>query len=669
MTQEEARKRILEMRDLLEKANEAYYEKAKPIMSDREYDRKLGELLDLEMAFDLQTSDSPTVRIGGKPSKHFQTVEHPVPMMSLSNTYNREELFDFDRRVKVILGHGDFTYHVELKFDGMAMRLRYEEGLLKLVATRGDGSKGDDISSNGKTIRVIPLKLKPPYPSVVEIRGEAFMYKSDFVELNRKREEEGESVFANPRNFTAGTMKMQDPAIVAQRPIRFFAYDLIDESEQMTQFEKMEKLKYWGLPVHEEHYKADTIEEVFDIISGLDRSRHHHPFETDGVVVKVNEDKYRQQLGTTAKAPRWAIAYKFETEQAATTINSITLQVGRLGTITPVAELQPVFLAGTTVKRASLHNEEEIHRKDVRVGDQVIVEKAGEIIPQVVSVVDPDRVGRSEPFKMPDLCPACSSKLVKYEGEVAWRCINLACPPQVAARIIHFSSRSAMDIDGLGEAVIQQLVEADLISTYADLYDLSLDDLLPLERMGEKSAKNLIQALENSKDQPFEKVLFGLGIRFVGNTVAKDLARAFKNIDNIQAASMEQLADVDSIGPKIAESVFDFFRKPSNLELIDRLKRAGLQFEAQTDSQISGVFKGKTFVLTGTLPSLGRKEAAQLIEKHGGKTSSSVSSKTDFVLAGESAGSKLDKAKKLEITILSEVDLFSMINNPSNDKH
>jgi DNA ligase (NAD+) len=358
MNLDEARKRVLEMRELLDKANQAYYDDAQPIMSDREFDQKLQDLLKLELEFDLQTEDSPTVRIGGKPSKQFDTVEHPVPMMSLSNTYSKEELFDFDRRVRDILEHDDFTYHVELKFDGMAMRLRYENGNLALAATRGDGTKGDDITTNAKTIKVIPLKLTPPYPDVVEIRGEAFMNKTDFVELNRKREEEGESVFANPRNFTAGTMKMQDPTVVARRPVRFFAYDLIEETQQLTQFQKMDNLRSWGLPIHNDHFLAESIEKVFAIITELDGKRHDYEFETDGVVVKVNEDKFRQILGATAKAPRWAIAYKFETEQATTAIKGITLQVGRLGTITPVAELEPVFLAGTTVTRASLHNEE-----------------------------------------------------------------------------------------------------------------------------------------------------------------------------------------------------------------------------------------------------------------------------------------------------------------------
>ncbi|MCC5933624.1 MAG: NAD-dependent DNA ligase LigA [Balneolales bacterium] len=664
MTAEQAQQKIAALRQLLNEANEAYYEKASPVISDREFDRKLEELLALELEFDLQSPDSPTVRIGGKPSKIFVNVEHPVPMLSLSNTYNSDELFDFDKRVRNLLGHSDFTYNAELKYDGMALRLRYKGGLLVLAATRGDGTKGDDITANVRTIDDVPLRLKGSFPQVVEVRGEAYMELKAFDEMNRLREEDGLAVFANPRNATAGTLKLQDPAIVAERPIRFFAYDLLfegDEARELTQSEKLDLLKDFGLPVCDVRRECATIEDVNELIQQWDKTRHAHPFETDGAVIKINQERFRDILGVTAKAPRWAIAYKFEAEQAITTINDITLQVGRLGTVTPVAELEPVQLAGTTVKRASLHNEDEIRRKDIRIGDRVLVEKAGEIIPQVVSVINPEAEGRGPEFSMPENCPACESELVRIEGEVALRCVNPLCPPQVRIRIEHFASRTALDIDGLGEAVVAQLVEAGLIETYADLYELTTEQLIPLERMAEKSAQNLIDAIEASKKQPFERVLYALGIRFVGSKVAKDLAKAFGSIDAIKNAGAEQLSEVDSIGPRIADSVVQFFGNGVNRTITERLRSYGLQFETEQNETASDKLEGLTFVITGTLPTLKRTEAAALIEQHGGKVTGSVSKKTSCLLAGEEAGSKLDKAQKLGVRIISEDELHSMI--------
>lgn len=663
MTTEQARKRVEQLRTTLSKANDAYYGEAKPIMSDREFDKLLKELLDIELEFDLQSPDSPTVRIGGKPSKTFHNVTHPVPMLSLSNTYSVEELFDFDKRVQNILGHSDFSYNAELKYDGMALRLRYENGNLVLAATRGDGTTGDDITANVRTVDDVPLRLKGDYPDVLEVRGEAYMELKAFDEMNRLREEEGESVFANPRNATAGTLKLQDPTIVATRPIRYFAYDLIfeDSDQKITQSEKLKLLESYGLPVCNIHTVCDTIADVSKLIAEWDEKRHSYPFETDGAVIKVNQEKFRDILGQTAKAPRWAIAYKFAAEQAITTIKDITLQVGRLGTVTPVAELEPVQLAGTTVKRASLHNEDEIRRKDIRPGDRVMVEKAGEIIPQVVAVVNPDAEDRQEPFSMPADCPACGSELSRIEDEVALRCNNPACPPQVRIRIEHFASRTAMDIDGLGEAVVAQLVEQRLIETYADLFTLRTEDLIPLERMAEKSAQNLVDAIEASKKQPFERVLYGLGIRFVGNKVAKDLAKSMGSVDAIMNASEEELSDIDSIGPRIASSVVSFFENDENREIIQRLKEYGLSLEAQQTEVSSSALEGFTFVITGTLPTLKRKEASDLIEQNGGKVTGSVSKKTTYLLAGEDAGSKLDKAKKLGVTILEENQLFEMI--------
>lgn len=663
MTIQKAQERVKELRDLLERANRAYYDEAKPFISDREFDEALKELRELEDTYGLQSDDSPTQRVGGQPTSQFPTVEHPVPLLSLDNTYNSEDLKDFDRRVRDRIGDESFTYAVELKFDGAAVRMRYVDRELKLGATRGDGERGDDITQNIRTIGDVPLELNSYAPSVMEVRGEVYMEKEAFVRLNEYREENGLQPFANPRNSTAGTLKMQDPREVARRPIRMFIFDLILENEDIerTQASKMSLLRDLGFPVCEHFEICHTIDEVLEIIRKWDDLRHELPYATDGVVIKVNEEKFRERLGNTSKAPRWAISYKFEADQATTLLNSITLQVGRLGSITPVAELKPVELAGTTVKRASLHNEDEILRKDIRPGDTVVVEKAGEIIPQILSVVNPDRENRPEPFKMPDNCPACNEPLVKFEGEVKWRCVNQECPPQVRERIIHFASRDAMDIEGLGEAVVDQLVEADLISSYADLYYLTIGDLMPLERMAEKSAQNLLNAIESSKNQPFHRVLYAIGIRFVGKTVAKDLANAFHSLDDLMNAGNDELEQVDAIGPKIAESVISFFSIPKNLEIVQSLKRAGLQFEAEEDKQASAALENKIFVLTGSLPSLTRKEATELIELHGGKTTSSVSSNTDYLLAGESAGSKLNKANELGITVIDESSFNEMI--------
>lgn len=659
MDKKEAQKRVEELRDLLDKANKAYYIEAQPFISDARFDEYLDELQQLEQEYDLQTPDSPTLRVGGEPTKNFPTVRHPIPMLSLDNTYNEEELNDFDRRVRDILGHDNFDYFVELKFDGAAIRLRYENGKLVLGATRGDGANGDDITPNVKTIRDIPLNLDGPAPAVAEIRGEAYMEKEAFARMNEYREEEGQNVFANPRNATAGSLKIQDPRIVSQRPIRYFSYDLLleDTENSLTQAEKMKRLKKFGLPVSEHHTLCDNIEEVHKVIAKWDSLRHELPYETDGAVIKVNQSQYREELGSTSKAPRWAIAFKFEAEQAITKIEDITLQVGRLGTITPVAELSPVQLAGTTVKRASLHNEDEVHRKDIRVGDRVVVEKAGEIIPQVISVVNPERKDRSGSFEMPKECPACSEELVKLDDEVAWRCINPKCPPQVRSRIEHFASRDAMDIDGVGEAIVDQLVTEELVRNYSDLYSLKVEELLPLERMGKKSAQNLVNAIEKSKKQPFERVIYALGIRFVGKTVARDLAKGFKSMDALMEADIEEMTEIESIGPRIAESVARFFEHEHNRELVETLREHGLQFEMEEQEQASAALEGKKFVLTGTLPDLTRSDAKKLIERHGGSTTSSVSSKTDYVLAGESPGSKKDKAEKLGVEII-DIDRF-----------
>lgn len=654
-------KRVEELRELLHRANRAYYVESEPFISDQEFDESLQELKNLEDQFDLATIDSPTQRVGGEPTGSFPNVQHPVPMLSLDNTYNEDDLKDFDRRVRDILGHDNFTYAVELKFDGASIRLRYENGELLLGATRGDGQTGDDITSNIKTIRDIPLHVDSREP--LEIRGEAYMEKEAFIRLNESRENRDLTPFANPRNSTAGSLKMQDPREVARRPIKFFGFDLIPESmsPDLTHEQKLTQLKSLGIPVCEHFKVCKNPEELIRIIQKWDEVRHQLPYETDGVVIKVNEVKYHEELGFTSKFPRWAIAYKFQAAQATTVLDSITLQVGRLGKITPVAELKPVQLAGTIVKRASLHNEDEINRKDIRPGDSVIIEKAGEIIPQVIAVIDPDREGRAEPFNMPELCPACGEKLVKFTDEVDWRCINPECPPQVLERIAHFASRDAMDIDGLGEAIIEQLLNENLIQTYADLYELKKEMLLPLERMGEKSVQNLLDSIEKSKNQPLHRILYGLGIRFVGKTVAKDLANHFNSIEAISDSEIDTMTSIDAIGPKIAESVYQFFRTDKNLSLIHRLKESGVVFRSEENKTVSQKLNGKRIVITGTLPNYSRNEVKELIEAHGGSTTSSVSKNTDYVVAGDSPGSKYDKAIQLDIPILDETELKSLL--------
>lgn len=656
-----AAKRAEELRELLHRANRAYYVDSEPFISDREFDESLSELNVLEEKFGLTTKNSPTQRVGGEPTPSFPDVQHPVPMLSLDNTYNENDLKDFDRRVRDILGHTEFTYAVELKFDGASIRLRYEDGALLLGATRGDGLMGDNITANIKTIRDIPLQIDSM--DSVEIRGEAYMEKEAFLRLNESRENQDLTPFANPRNSTAGSLKMQDPREVARRPIKFFGFDIISEKRmpELTHEDKLVQLSNFGIPVCEYFEVCKDPVELIEVIHKWDQIRHQLPYETDGVVIKVNEVKYHEELGFTSKFPRWAIAYKFQAAQASTQLESITLQVGRLGKITPVAELKPVKLAGTTVKRASLHNEDEINRKDIRPGDTVVIEKAGEIIPQVVSVMNPDRNGRAQPFKMPELCPACSEKLVKFLDEVDWRCINPECPPQVLERIAHFASRDAMDIDGLGEAIIEQLLTEGLIKTYADLYDLNKEKLLPMERMGEKSVQNLLLSIENSKTQSLHRVLYGLGIRFVGKTVAKDLSNHFNSIEAISNSDVETMTTIDAIGPKIAESVFKFFRNEKNLSLIQSLKENGVVFQVEENKIISQKLSGKKIVITGTLPNYSRNDVKELIEVHGGSTTSSVSKNTDYVVAGDSPGSKYEKAIQLDIPILNESELNDLL--------
>ncbi|OVE75372.1 DNA ligase (NAD(+)) LigA [bacterium E08(2017)] len=662
-TQEE---RAEQLRDELNRQNHLYYVLATPEITDREYDKLLKELEDLETEFpSLQTPDSPTIRVGGAPLPEFQSVKHGTRMMSLSNTYSKDELRQFDSRTKEIMGDNTYSYVLEPKVDGVAVSLRYEDGVMVRAASRGDGISGDDITVNIRTINSIPLRLmteKPP--SVLEVRGEVYMPTAGFGKINAQRVESGQEAFANPRNAAAGSLKLLDPAIVSQRPLDAVFYALA-EAEGMSfesQADLLKQLADLGFRTPPKHWECADIDEALSALDELEKQKNSFEFETDGGVIKVNERKYYDELGSTAKSPRWAVAYKFEPEQAETVINAISIQVGRTGVLTPVAELEPVILAGSTVSRATLHNEEEIKRKDIRTGDRVIIEKAGEIIPAVVSVVTAARTGNEEPFVMPDHCPVCGTEASRHEGEVAVRCDNMQCPAQIKNWIKHFGARGAMDIDGLGESLIEQLVDKSLVTSPADLYTLGAVDIENLERMAEKSANNLVSSIESSKQRDLWRLIFGLGIRHVGAKSAQVLEENFKSIDELAAASTESLEAISDIGPVVALSISDFFRSESNMAVIDKFREAGLNFNRLSEPAVTGsALSGKSFVLTGTLPSMTRYEAGEKIRSLGGKVSSSVSKKTDYVLAGESAGSKLAKAEKLGVPILNEEDFLNLI--------
>jgi len=663
-------KRIEELRDLIHQHDYYYYVLNEPKISDREYDLLMQELIELENKYPfLITPDSPTQRVGGEPTKEFPVVVHEVPMLSLSNTYSIEELYDFHRRVKEGLPEGEkIEYVTELKIDGVAISLKYRHGLFVQGVTRGDGTRGDDITNNLRTIRSLPLRLnfsevKRKDFEDIEVRGEVYMNRQDFEALNREREKLGEKLFANPRNATAGTLKLQDPKQVAERPLNIFCYYLRSNTKELeTQYENLKILKSLGFKVNPHHKLCFTIEEVIEFCKEWEEKRDTLPYDIDGVVIKVNSLRQQEILGNVAKSPRWATAFKFEAKKAKTKLKAITLQVGRLGTITPVAELEPVFLAGTTVSRATLHNFEEIQRKDIRVGDTVIIEKGGDIIPKVVEVVLDERSSKSQPFEIPEKCPVCGTKLINPPGEVAYYCPNYDCPEQVKQRLVHFVSRGAMDIEGLGEAIVDKFVNLGFLYSPADIYRLKekRDELIKLEGFGEKSVDNLLKAIENSKNQPFERVLFALGIRHVGASVAKDLASHFKSIDELMKATPEELQQIPEIGETISQSIVDYFKDPKNLKLIEELKSFGLKFSTEK-KVVSNKLAGKTFVITGTLKSMTRNEAKELIEKYGGRTSDSVSSKTSYVIVGDDPGSKYDKAKKLKIPILSEEEFLKII--------
>jgi DNA ligase (NAD+) len=658
--------RVAKLRKELHDHNYRYYILDEPSITDGDYDRLMRQLQDIEKQYpELQSADSPTQRVGGEPIKTFATVAHNPPMLSLANSYSEEEIRDFDRRVRELLGTEKPAYVAELKFDGVAIALKYKGGVFVQGATRGDGTQGDDITHNLKTVRTLPLNLRPATVAArdIEVRGEAFMHRSEFEEMNRQRAAGEEKVFINPRNATSGTLKMQDPRVVAARPVRMFAYTLIIPGENLTShFDNLALLKKLGFPVNDQARKCKTIDEVISFWKKWEEKRDALPYDIDGVVVKVDSLKQQAKLGTIAKSPRWAIAFKFASRKAETVLNGITLQVGRVGTITPVAELAPVFIGGTTVSRATLHNTDYIQELDLRVGDTVIVEKGGDVIPKVSGVVTDKRPAKTKQFVMPAQCPECNARIYRPEGEANYFCENTECPAQVKGRIEHFAHRGAMDIAGLGEAVVDQLVALQLVHNYADLYSLHKHkkSLVDLERWGEKSTQNLLDAIEESKKRPFYRALFALGIRHVGQGVAQIIVDNFSSIDALQNATEEELQSTEGIGPTIAASIVHFFGEKHNKAIVKELVKAGLTFTVAPRAR-GGALSGTIFVLTGTLPSYGREEAKQLIEAHGGRVASGISKTVTHVLAGDDAGSKLQKARSLGIPVISEAEFNKLI--------
>ncbi len=659
MSSREIEKTMEKLRAEIRRHDDLYFRKAEPEITDPEYDRLKRELADLEARYpELVPDDTPTRRVGDDRLEAFETYRHRQPMQSLDNTYSEEELREFYRRLVRLFGREDLAFVVEPKIDGVAVSLTFERGRFVRAVTRGNGIEGDDITRNVKTIHGLPHRLPGGrFPEIIEIRGEIFIGNDEFERINREREEQGLALYANPRNLTAGTVKLLDPKEVGRRRLRIVLHGLgycePGFFERLSDFH--ETLAGWKLPGVDRYKVANGIDEVWAAVEELDQLRHGFAYATDGAVVKLDSLSRQEEAGSTAKAPRWAIAYKFSAEQAETVVEGIFLQVGRTGTLTPVVALRPVKLAGTTVSRATLHNRDEIQRKDVRVGDTVVVEKAGDIIPAVVEVVLEKRSDKSRPWPFPGHCPECESEVIRLPGEVAVRCPNLSCPAQVRRRLRHYASRQCMDIEGLGEAVVDQLVERGLVERIPDLYDLTREQLMTLDKFAEKASENLVRAIEESKGRELWRLIHGLGIQHIGATASRDLAASFNDLDRIANASEEELLAVEGIGEITARSIAAYFSEKQNRELVEALRERGVHTrDAVAAEKRDGPLSGKTFVLTGTLPSLTRQEASDTIEAAGGRVTGSVSKKTDYVLAGEEAGSKLDKARKLGVAILDE---------------
>lgn len=660
-------KNIQDLREELNLHNHNYYVLDNPTISDFEFDQKLKQLQELENQYpEFFDENSPTQRVGGTITKNFQTVVHDYRMYSLDNSYSADDLKDWETRIQKVLGNVPLQYTCELKYDGASISITYENGKLKRAVTRGDGFQGDDVTNNIKTIKSVPLKLKGNYPDRFDIRGEIILPLEGFEKMNQELIEIGETPYSNPRNTASGSLKLQDSTEVAKRPLECLLYFIVGNNLGISsQYESLEAARNWGFKVPKESKLANNLEEVFEYINYWDKHRHDLPYETDGVVIKVNSFQHQDELGYTAKSPRWAMAYKFKAEQVSTKLNSISYQVGRTGSITPVANLEPVQLAGTIVKRASLHNADQIEKLDIRIGDEVFVEKGGEIIPKIIAVDFSKRNPNAEVTKYITHCPECNSELERKEGEANHYCPNCyGCPPQIIGRIQHYITRKAMDIDGLGGETVALLFNNNLVKDYSDLYELKVDDVIPLERMAQKSAENLVNGIEKSKEIPFERVLYALGIRYVGETVAKKLAKHYKNIDAIRNASLMDLILVDEIGEKIAQSVIEFFENPENIRIIERLKQFGVQFEIieKHNPNATDKLAGKIFVVSGVFEKFSRDDLKKSIEDNGGKVGSSISAKTDFVIAGENMGpAKLEKASQLKISIISEDDFIEML--------
>ncbi|MBY0486921.1 MAG: NAD-dependent DNA ligase LigA [Flavobacteriaceae bacterium] len=657
---------IQDLREELNLHNHNYYVLDNPTISDLEFDQKLKHLQDLEAKYpEFYDESSPSLRVGGTITKNFKTIVHENRMYSLDNSYSKDDLQDWEVKIQKVLGNVQLQYTCELKYDGASISITYENGKLSKAVTRGDGFQGDEVTNNIKTIKSIPLKLKGNYPPKFDIRGEIILPFEGFEKMNQDLIEIGETPYSNPRNTASGSLKLQDSAEVAKRPLDCLLYFITGNNLPFnSQYDGLETARNWGFKVPTQSKLANNLDEVFQFIEYWDVHRHDLPYETDGVVVKINNIHFQEELGYTAKSPRWAMAYKFKAEQVTTTLNSISYQVGRTGAITPVANLEPVQLAGTIVKRASLHNADQIEKLDIRVGDEVFVEKGGEIIPKIIGVAK--RGNQAEPTKYITHCPECHTELTRKEGEANHFCPNFyGCPPQIIGRIQHYISRKAMDIEGLGGETVALLFNNGLVKDYSDLYELTVDQILPLDRMAQKSAENLIKGVQNSKKIPFENVLFALGIRYVGETVAKKLAKHYKNIDALRQASLMDLILVDEIGERIAQSVIEFFENQNNSIIIERLKSFGVQFEIieKFNPNATSKLVGKTFVVSGVFEIFSRDDLKKTIEDNGGKVGSSISSKTDYVIAGDNMGpAKLEKANQLGIAIISENDFIKMIN-------
>ena len=671
MVSDKIKKRVEKLREQIHHHDYKYYVENNPEISDYEYDQLLRELKQLEEKYpSLKSPTSPTQRVGGQPVEGFPTIEHKIAMLSLDNTYSEEEVREYERRLHRELPGEEFQWVVELKIDGVSISLIYEDGEFVRGSTRGDGRVGDDITPNLRTIHTIPLKLRERLPGTLEVRGEVYMTKSGFREVNRERELNKEPLFANPRNAAAGSLKLLDPRITSKRPLNNFIYNLTQCTQiriPPTHMECLAVMKEWGFRINPNHKLCRSIEEVINYCNFWMEKKEELDYDVDGMVIKVNSVDQQNRLGSTTKSPRWAIAYKFPVQQATTRIRKIIVQVGRTGALTPVAIFDPTFLAGTTITRATLHNEDEIKRKDIRVGDTVIIEKGGDIIPQVVKVVKEKRTGKEQKFSIPKTCPVCGAKVVRLPGEALSRCIGSSCPAQLKEKIAHYAQRTAMDIDGLGDKLIEQLVDKKIILDISDLYRLDLSTLSSLERMGEKSSKNLLAQIEKSKNQSLYRLIFALGIRYVGIRGAQILAEKFSSIDDLLSASVEELESIPEIGPRTAQAITSFFKEKRNQKLLQELKKLGVQMGKKEKEEVKEKplkekpLKGKKFVFTGSLEHYTRSEAQSLVEKLGARAVNSVSKNVDYVVVGKEPGSKYEKAKKLEVKILNEEEFENLI--------